>query len=99
MDWLKKQPDVFTVKHHGTQYGIAGIPDIFGNVGSRAFYVEVKTGRNKTSPIQAHRLAQIAKTGAAVIVAYSLEEVKNLIFALRDEDPELSESRATDRRG
>lgn len=96
--WLKAQPDIFSFKVHSTGMGINGIPDIVGNVGSRVFYVEVKAGKNRTSPIQAHRIAQIAKTGGAVIVAYCLEEVKELVYALRDEDPELAESRKTDRK-
>lgn len=95
--WLKKQPDVFCFKVHATGLGMNGIPDLVGNVGSRAFYIEVKTQKGRVSAIQGHRIEQIAKTGAAVIVARTVEDVQELIHNLRDEDPYLAESRATDR--
>lgn len=93
--WLNLQPDVFSFKVHATGMGKNGIPDIVGNVGSRAFYVEVKAGKNRTSPIQAHRIAQIAKSGGAVIVAYCLEEVKTLVESLREGDPKMLPSRGS----
>ena len=95
--WLKKQPDVFCFKVHAAGMGINGIPDLVGNVGSRAFYIEVKTSTGRVSPIQAHRIEQIGKTGAAVIVARTVEDVVELIENLRAEDPYVAESRATDR--
>lgn len=97
--WLKKQPDIFFFKVHGSQFGKAGIPDLVGNVGTRAFYIEVKVAPNKPTKLQAHRICQIIHSGAAAIVAYSVEDVQALVGALRDMDPDLCIAKGTDRQG
>jgi len=82
--WLKKQPDVFCWKVLGTSSGIRGLPDICGNVGEKALYLEVKTETGKISPSQSVIHAKIEKSGGQVFVVRHLSEAIKAVESLRD---------------
>ena len=82
--WLKKQPDVFCWKVLGTSNGIRGLPDICGNVGGKALYLEVKTENGKMSPSQSVIHTRIEKAGGRVFVVRHLSEAIRAVETLRD---------------
>lgn len=77
--WLKKQPGVKAEKTHGGMYGRAGKPDISGCVNGRRFEIEVKRPGNKPTKLQLKELREWEEAGAITGVAYSLEDVKELL--------------------
>lgn len=79
MRWLKKQPGVKAEKTHGGMYGRAGKPDISGCVNGRRFEIEVKRPGNKPTKLQLKELREWSEAGAITGVAYSLEDVKELL--------------------
>ena len=67
----------FWFKSHGNMYQMAGLPDIIGCYKGRFVGIEVKRPSRKesgVSPIQAHRLKQIAEAGGISGVASSVED-------------------------
>lgn len=83
--WLKRQPDVFAFKVHGSAFQRVGLPDIVGSVGACALWIELKRpdGRGVLSPIQRVTHARIRAAGSEVLVAESLEQVKAHVARLR----------------
>lgn len=77
--WLRKQPGVKAEKTHGGMYGRAGKPDISGCVNGRRFEIEVKRPGNKPTKLQLKELREWEEAGAITGVAYSLEDVKELL--------------------
>jgi hypothetical protein len=52
-----------------------GFADIVGVLpGGRALFIEVKTGKNKTTIYQDYFLEEVKKQGALAFVAYSIED-------------------------
>lgn len=76
--WLNEQPGVIARKRHGSAYGTTDV-DIYGCVNGRHFEIEVKVGDNKPTKLQEKRLEQWAAVGAITGVAWSLDEVKELM--------------------
>lgn len=72
--------DCVAEKVHGNQYQV-GRPDINGCWKGRCFRIEVKSPDhgNKPTKIQLLNLKQWRRAGAISFVAYSLEEVKQVI--------------------
>ena len=75
--WLKTQ-NLYFVKL--SDKWVSGIPDIMIIKEGNVIFVELKSERGKLSKIQEYTITQLVKHGAGVIVARSLEEVKNGIF-------------------
>lgn len=75
--WLKTQ-DLWFYK--ASDKWVSGIPDLLAVKDGRAIFIELKSERGKLSKIQEYTIAQLVKNGAVVIVAKSLEEVKNGIL-------------------
>tara|TARA_Y100000310_G_scaffold244126_1_gene248813 strand:- start:1508 stop:1798 length:291 start_codon:yes stop_codon:yes gene_type:complete len=83
LKWLKTQPDVFAWKTIGSQFTMNGIPDICGNVGTRALYLEVKTATGKVSLRQQSCHNHISRAGGLALVVRSLEEAQDAVETLR----------------
>jgi len=83
MRWLKQQPDVYAWKTVGTTFGRRGLPDIVGNVGGRALYLEVKAADGRASPRQLAEHRRIRSSGSACFVVRSQEESIEAVRALR----------------
>ena len=82
MEWLRKQPDCQAMKVHGSVY-VSNEPDIVGCCAGRMFAFEVKRPGQLPRPAQEARLRQWAKAGAVVAAPTSLQEVQQVIFAIR----------------
>lgn len=67
--WVCKVNDQFT----------SGIPDILICYHGHFAAIELKCGKNKTTPLQDYVLEKIYDAGGSTCVAYSLDEVKNFI--------------------
>lgn len=81
--WLNRQPYTVARKRHGTQYGVAGDPDIYGCVAGQHFEMEVKRPGEKTTALQAHRLLDWHNVGAVTGVVHSLQEAQELYHVAR----------------
>lgn len=57
----------------------AGVPDILACIDGRFYGIEVKIGYNKASALQKHNLLMIEEAGGIGILAYSLEDVKQVL--------------------
>lgn len=79
LTWLNKQPGIKAEKTHGGMYGKAGKPDITGCIRGRRFEIEVKRPGNKPTKLQLKELKEWEAAGAIVGVAYSLDDVKELL--------------------
>ena len=78
--YLQKLPGCTAENVHGSKYQV-GRPDINACYQGRLIRMEVKTPDhgNKPSEIQKENLRKWARAGAICFVAYSLEEVKQVI--------------------
>ena len=72
-------PGIVVRKRHGSAWGVAGDPDLYGSIHGRHFEIEVKSGDQKPTLLQQARLKQWAATGALVGVAHSVEEALRLV--------------------
>ncbi len=66
-NWVKKQPDVWLVKYHGSIFSMRGHPDLFGNVGPFSIYVELKKPGKNLESLQAVIGRRIRQTGAMCV--------------------------------
>lgn len=60
---------------------ISGIPDICCVINGRVVFLEVKTAKGKTSPLQDYQMRRISLSGGLCYVVRSLEDVKEVIDA------------------
>lgn len=76
--WLNAQPHTLARKLHGTGYGHAGDPDIYGSFCGLMFQIEVKRpgGTGNVTQRQTAAMEAWSRTGAMVMIAYSLKEVQ-----------------------
>ena len=68
-DWFFKSSEKF----------ISGIPDILACINGKFFAFELKVGSNKPTLLQAHVINKIRKAGGAAGVAYTIQDIKNII--------------------
>ncbi len=79
---LRALPGVTVRKRHGSAWGVAGDPDLYGSINGRHFEIEVKrSGVDGPTPLQQARLRQWAATGALVGVARSVEDALRIVGA------------------
>lgn len=64
LKWAKGEPDVWLQKYHGSVFGLRGHPDLYGNIGAFAVYLELKKPEKGLGPLQAAIGRKISKTGA-----------------------------------
>jgi Holliday junction resolvase len=69
----------YEFKVHGSIYMKAGIPDIICCYNGLFIGIECKVGNNKMSQLQEAHKNQIIKAKGIHILAYSLNDVKNVI--------------------
>lgn len=73
-------PNAVVRKRHGTVFGVAGDPDLYGCLpGGRHFEIEVKQPGNAPTRLQLHRLEEWKKAGAITGVAHSKEEALEIL--------------------
>jgi len=77
---LRALPGVIVRKRHGSAWGVAGDPDLYGSINGRHFEIEVKrSGADGPTPLQHARLRQWAATGALVGVARSVDDALRIV--------------------
>lgn len=74
-----KDIGAYEFKVHGSAYMRAGIPDIICCYKGRFIGIECKIGNNKMSSIQEQHKKEILNAQGIHILAYSLNDVKNVI--------------------
>jgi hypothetical protein len=88
---LKKYPHVVVRKRHGTAFGVAGDPDLYGTIKGRHFEIEVKRPNDPTSrltELQAKRLLEWKLAGTITGVARSVEDALVILGLARPGKPE-----------
>jgi len=78
---LRALPGVIVRKRHGSAWGVAGDPDLYGSIHGRHFEIEVKRPGDRPTALQQARLKQWAATGALAGVARSVEEALHIVGA------------------
>jgi hypothetical protein len=78
---LRALPGVVVRKRHGSAWGVAGDPDLYGSIAGRHFEIEVKRPGGRPTALQQARLKQWAASGARVGVATSIEEALRITGA------------------
>lgn len=80
-NWIvKKLTDYFgdeayiKVKHQGRFTSNRGQPDLSGNIGMYAIYIEVKTEKGKLTKLQELEIEKINASGARAWVVYGKDE-------------------------
>ncbi len=76
---LRRVPRCIVRKRHGTGWGVAGDPDLYGSIGGKHFELEVKRWGEELTPLQEARLAQWRASGAIAGVAHSVDEALALL--------------------
>ena len=77
--YLSNIPNLFFWKEHGGQFGTAGIPDIIVCYKGKFIAFECKRPNCKPTLLQYITISKIRNAGGIVVVATSLEDVKNAI--------------------
>ena len=67
-------------KNHGNQYSVIGLPDIMCVYREKLVCIEVKIQGNKPTKLQEITLKKLSDAGAITGVAYSVEDVKQLLI-------------------
>lgn len=57
----------------------AGTPDVLAIREGRCFFIEVKRPGNKPTRLQTMKMAELEEFGAKCIVAYSIDDLKDII--------------------
>jgi len=78
---LREIPCCVVRKRHGTAWGIAGDPDLYGSINGRHFEIEVKRRGEEPTPLQQARLAEWRRAGAVTGVAHSVDEALSILSA------------------
>jgi hypothetical protein len=76
------EPDLWQFKVHGSAFQKVGVPDFVGSYKGRFIAIEGKSEKGKLSDKQVVEIEKIRKAGGAVVVAYSLEQVKGFMEAI-----------------
>jgi hypothetical protein len=81
LERLKEAGGTFR-KRHGTAYGMAGDPDIYGLLYGRHVEIELKRPGAGLTKLQAYRLEEWRRAGALTGVVHNLEELEALMAAV-----------------
>jgi hypothetical protein len=76
---LRRLPGLTVRKRHGTVWGVAGDPDLYGSIHGRHFEIEVKTPRGKPTPLQQQRLGEWETSGALAGIARSVSDARRIL--------------------
>ena len=74
-----KEDGFFCIKIHGSEYQMAGLPDVLALKGGRAYWLEVKRPGGKPTPLQVRMIEKLKGFGCVAGVVFSVEEAKELV--------------------
>lgn len=72
-------PESVVWKNHGNQYSVMGLPDIMCIHKGKMICIEVKMPGNKPTKLQEVTLQKLKEAGAIVGIAYSIQDVKEIL--------------------
>lgn len=76
---LRDIPGITIRKRHGTAWGVAGDPDLYGSLRGRHFEIEVKTQQGNLTVLQQRRLKEWAEGGALAGIARSVADARRIL--------------------
>ena len=76
---LREVPGVVVRKRHGTGWGFAGDPDLYGSINGRHFEIEVKRPRAPLTKLQRYRLDEWRQAGAITGIAHSVYDALRIL--------------------
>jgi hypothetical protein len=82
---FRTTPGCVVRKRHGTVFGVAGDPDLYGTINGRHFELEVKQPGNPPTVLQARRLEEWRAAGATVGVVHSVQEAKEILVGMKSD--------------
>jgi len=74
-------PNSVVWKNHGNQYSVIGLPDIMCVYNGKIVCIEVKIPGNQPTKLQEVTLKKMSEAGAITGVAYSIEDVEQMLIA------------------
>jgi hypothetical protein len=77
--YLRTVPGCAVRKRHGTAFGVAGDPDLYGTLNGRHFELEVKRVGNPPTALQERRIEEWRAAGAIVGVVHGLDEARAVL--------------------
>lgn len=77
--YLRTIPGCIVRKRHGTAFGVAGDPDLYGTINGRHFELEVKRDGNSPTVLQKRRMEEWRAAGAVVGVVHNLDEARAVL--------------------
>ena len=72
----------WTMKNHGSQFSVAGLPDVLCIKAGRAVWLEAKRPGEEPTRIQEHRMRELIKVGCPVAVVRSAGDAKAFLESL-----------------
>lgn len=76
---MKYGRDIFFFKVHGSEYMMAGLPDLIVCYLGLFIGLEIKVGKNKPTLIQIRRRDQIIRAGGYSVVVWSVDDAINAV--------------------
>lgn len=68
LDYLKERGAWCFTSHGGSQFQVAGLPDVIGVYKGVFLGLELKTGNYQATPLQKHKLNEIQKAGGVGVI-------------------------------
>ncbi len=72
----------WTMKNHGSQFSVAGLPDVLCIKAGRAVWLEAKRPGEEPTRIQEHRIRELIGVGCPVAVVRSAGDAKAFLESL-----------------
>jgi Holliday junction resolvase len=69
----------FAIKMHGSQFSLAGLPDVLCIKDGRAYWIEFKRAGEEPTRLQQHRLRELIGHGCPSTVCRSVGDVKEFL--------------------
>lgn len=85
--YLKKIPNSKFISYTPYPYGESGTPDIIGCIEGKMILIEVKRKGGELTDLQKIRITEWEQAKANVFVVHSVEELKNFLMEVKDNDP------------
>lgn len=74
-----KDEGFFCIKIHGSEYQMAGLPDVLALKDGRAYWLEVKRPGGKATALQLRMIEKLKECGCVAGVVYSVEDARRLV--------------------
>lgn len=79
---VARQLGWWTMKNHGSQFSVAGLPDVLCIKAGRAVWLEAKRPGEEPTRIQEHRMRELISHGCPVAVVRSAGDAREFLESL-----------------